>query len=283
MNTSDDAIVIGARCAGSPTAMPLARKGHEDRAVVDFFTASGQNLVAAAIRAGVRHHVVLGVVGTERLQDSGYFRAKLAQEQLVKHSGVPYTIVRATQVFEFIQSIASWSGQGEKIVLSPAAIQPISVDEVASVLSNIVVSPPNNGTLEIAGPERFQLADVVWRYLTAMGDPRTVIADPDAPFFGAPLDMPRSYQSPTVPGWDRRDSSIGWSGRHVRLVDLTRAASNQQFGMSQGRESLKSFLRPPGPRSGTASVSPWESGERASSHQSGSRAIVGAAGPLDAQ
>jgi uncharacterized protein YbjT (DUF2867 family) len=158
-----------------------------DDAVLDFFTTSGRNLLAAARRAGVRHHVALSVVGTQRLAESGYFRAKIAQEELIRASGLPYTIVHSTQFFEFLGGIAASAGQGDTIALSPAFIQPIASDDVAAALADVVLGAPVNGIVEIAGPDRFRLSDLVRDYLAVKGDTRTVRADVHARYFGAEL------------------------------------------------------------------------------------------------
>src|SRR5687768_9709664 len=155
----------------------------EDKAALDFFETSGRNLQAAEVRAGVRHHVALSVVGTERLQDSGYFRAKLAQEELIKAGRVPYTIVRATQFMEFLGGIAQAGTEGQTVRLSPAMVQPIASDDVAVAMADVAAGGAVNGTVEIAGPERFGLASLVQKYLTAVGDARTVVADAEAPYF----------------------------------------------------------------------------------------------------
>ena len=158
-----------------------------DEAVLDFFTTSGRNLLAAARRAGVRHHVALSVVGTQRLAESGYFRAKIAQEELIRASGLPYTIVHSTQFFEFLGGIAASAGQDDTIALSPAFIQPIASDDVAAALADVVLGAPVNGIVEIAGPDRFRLSDLVRDYLAVKGDTRTVRADVHARYFGAEL------------------------------------------------------------------------------------------------
>lgn len=160
----------------------------EDKAVLEFFETSGHNLMAAEAVAGVQHHVALSVVGTERLQDSGYFRAKLAQEKLIKASPIPYTIVRATQFMEFLGAIAQAGTEGQTVRLSPAMVQPIASDDVAAAMADAAQGTPVNGMVEIAGPERVGLSGLVQRYLTAMGDPRTVVADAKAPYFGLQLD-----------------------------------------------------------------------------------------------
>lgn len=159
----------------------------EDRAALAFFEDSGRNLRAAETEAGVRHHVALSVVGTERLQDSGYFRAKLAQERLIESGPTPYTIVRATQFHEFVGAIAQSSAQGEKLRVSTALMQPMASDDVAAAVAEVALGAPVNGTIEIAGPERQSMAAIVERYLRGVNDPRPVVADPAAPYFGTVL------------------------------------------------------------------------------------------------
>ena len=156
----------------------------EDAAVLKFFTTSTRNLLSYGAAAGVGHYVALSVVGTERLLESGFFRAKLAQENLIKASSIPYTIVRATQFFEFVKSIADLSMEGSQVHLPPALIQPMAADDVASALAKIATSPPVNGTVEIGGPERFHLDELVRRDLAAIHDPRKVISDPHARYYG---------------------------------------------------------------------------------------------------
>jgi uncharacterized protein YbjT (DUF2867 family) len=160
----------------------------EDNAVLSFFQQSGSNLLAAETRAGVRHHVALSVVGTARLQQSGYFRAKQVQEDLIRASGVPYSIVQATQFFEFVAAIAQSAGDEPVVHASPAYIQPIAADDVADVMRDIALGSPLNGTLEIAGPERLTMSDLVGRFFRAKGDDRKVIEDPAARYFGAVLE-----------------------------------------------------------------------------------------------
>lgn len=159
----------------------------EDAAVLDFFTRATKNILAAEVVAGVGHHVALSVVGTERLVDSGYMRAKVVQESLIKESTIPYSIVHATQFFEFFKSIARGATVGDGVRLSPASIQPMAADDVASVVGRVTVGTPLNDTIEVGGPEVFALDDFVARGLKAHGDPRTVVADPTAPYFGAVL------------------------------------------------------------------------------------------------
>jgi uncharacterized protein YbjT (DUF2867 family) len=160
----------------------------DDAAVLAFFQTSARNLLAAATVAGVRHHVALSVVGTDRLPDSGYFRAKLAQEQVVKAATVPYTILRATQFFEFIGRLADSSTDGDTVRLAPVLVQPEAADDVAAALADVAVNPPVNGTVELAGPERFRLDELARRVLQANNDPRQVVADVHARYFGATLD-----------------------------------------------------------------------------------------------
>ena len=156
----------------------------EDKAVLEFFETSGRNLLAAEAAAGVAHHIALSVVGTERLLASGYFRAKMAQEKLIKASPVPYTIVRATQFFEFVGGIAQSATDGQTVRLSPALMQPIVSDDVAAAMADVTVGAPVNGTIEIAGPERIPLDKLVGRFLTATQDPRKVVTDAHARYFG---------------------------------------------------------------------------------------------------
>jgi uncharacterized protein YbjT (DUF2867 family) len=156
----------------------------EDAAVLKFFETSTRNLLDYEAAAGVRHHVALSVVGTERLLESGFFRAKMAQESLIKASSIPYSIVRATQFFEFVKPIADLSTEGNKAHLPPVLIQPMAADDVASALRGIAMSPPVNGTVEIGGPEKFRLDELVRWDLAARKDPREVITDPHASYYG---------------------------------------------------------------------------------------------------
>ncbi|HBP6130192.1 SDR family oxidoreductase [Pseudomonas aeruginosa] len=160
----------------------------EDNAVLEFFETSSRNLLAAEAAAGVRHHVALSIVGSERLPECGYFRAKVAQENLIKSSQVPYTILRATQFFEFVGGIAESAASGEEIHLSPALFQPIASDDVAAALADVALAPPVNGTLEVGGPEALPLDEMARRYLRATRDSRRVVADVHARYFGALLD-----------------------------------------------------------------------------------------------
>ena len=160
----------------------------EDAAVLDFFEKSGRNLAAAEKAAGIRHHVALSVVGTERMLESGYFRAKMAQEKLIKESGVPYSILRATQFFEFIGAIAQSGTQGDSVRLPAADLQPIDSADVAAALAKVAEQPPSNQTVEVAGPDRQPIASFVKAYLQHNGDSREVISDAQATYFGAPID-----------------------------------------------------------------------------------------------
>ena len=156
----------------------------EDTAVMKFFETSTRNLLASEAEAGVRHHVALSVVGSERMVESGYFRAKIAQENLIKGSSVPYSIIRATQFFEFVNGIADFSTDGNKVRLPPVLIQPMAADEVSSAVGRVAVGPPVNGIVEIGGPEPFRLDELIRRGLVARRDPREVIADPHARYYG---------------------------------------------------------------------------------------------------
>lgn len=160
----------------------------EDQAVLEFFETSGRNLLAAEASAGVRHHVALSIVGSERLPDAGYFRAKVAQENLIKASGIPYTILRATQFFEFVGGIVQSATVGEEIRLSPALIQPIASDDVVAALADVTVETPVNGTVEVAGPEAMPLDELAKRFLRGTQDTRKVVPDVHARYFGAVLD-----------------------------------------------------------------------------------------------
>jgi len=159
----------------------------EDAAVLKFFETSTRNLLTSEAAAGVGHHVALSVVGTERLSESGYFRAKIAQEKLIKSSSIPYSIVEATQFFEFLKGLADISMVGKKVHLPPVLFQPMAADDVASGVARIAVGPPLNGTVEIAGPEQFRLNELVRRRLASLKDPREVIADPNARYSGAKI------------------------------------------------------------------------------------------------
>jgi uncharacterized protein YbjT (DUF2867 family) len=156
----------------------------DEQPAMDFFQIAGRNLTAAEVGAGVRHHVALSVVGTDRMQDSGYFRAKLAQERQIKGSPIPYTLIHATQFFEFVRAIAQFSTDGDTVRLPPVRFQPIAAEDVASAIAAAALTEPANDTIEIAGPDTFALDEPIRRALAHDGDPRKVIADPSAPYFG---------------------------------------------------------------------------------------------------
>ena len=155
----------------------------EDKAVLEFFETSERNLLPAEAAAGVRHHVALSIVGTDR-SDNGYFRAKVAQEKLIKTSGIPYTIIRSTQFLEVLGAIADSSADGSVVRLPPCLFQPIAADDVAAVVADVALAAPRNGIVEIAGPERAPFNEIVSRYLKAVGDLRKVVSDPGAPYWG---------------------------------------------------------------------------------------------------
>ena len=159
----------------------------EDAAVMEFFTTSTRNLLMAARAAGVTHYLALSVVGTERLSESGYFRAKIAQEQLIKESSIPYSIVHATQFFEFIKNIAAAATEGNTVRLAPVLIRPMAADDVAKAVGKIAAGAPVNGIVEVAGPEQFRLDELIREGLKARQDPREVVADPQSRYFGALL------------------------------------------------------------------------------------------------
>lgn len=178
-----DQALAGAQVVVDVTNSP----SFEDQAVLEFFETSCRNIVAAEVKAGVKHHVALSVVGTERLQGSGYFRAKMAQENLIEASPIPYTILHSTQFFEFLSGIAKAGAVGKTIHVSPALVQPIASDDVVAALAKIAVSPPVNAIIEVAGPERVSLAELVKRFLIKTDDARQVTADSSARYFGAIL------------------------------------------------------------------------------------------------
>jgi uncharacterized protein YbjT (DUF2867 family) len=183
----------------------------EEKAVMEFFTTSTRNLLSHEAVAGVKHHVALSVVGTDRLVESGYFRAKVAQEKLIKKSSIPYSIVHATQFFEFVKSIADAATEGTTVRLAPVLIQPIAADDVATAVGRIAVGAPLNDTIEVAGPQQFRFDELIRQGLRARHDPRTVVADPQARYFGAQLS-----ERTLVPGNDARLGEIrfeDWLGQ----------------------------------------------------------------------
>jgi uncharacterized protein YbjT (DUF2867 family) len=188
-----------------------------DEDALTFFETSTRNLLDAEAAAGVRHHVALSIVGTERLSERRYFRGKLAQEQLIAGSSIPYSIVRATQFFEFIDSIADGATDGDTVRVPPVLIQPMAADDVASKVAGISVAPPVNGLVEVAGPEQFRLDELIRRLLGERGDAREVITDPGARYFGVELD-----ERTLVPG---DDAGLA----ETRLEDwLSRSVAAQQ-------------------------------------------------------
>jgi len=170
--------------AGAQVVIDLANSpSFEDKAVLEFFETAGRNLLAAETAAGVRHHVALSIVGIDR-SDNGYFRAKVAQEKLIKTSGIPYTIIRSTQFLEFLRAIADSSADGNTVRISPGLFQPIAADDVAAIVADVALAAARNGIVEIAGPERAPFNEFVARYLKAVGDPREVVRDPEARYWG---------------------------------------------------------------------------------------------------
>jgi uncharacterized protein YbjT (DUF2867 family) len=191
--------------AGAQVVIDLANSpSFEDKAVLEFFETSDRHLLAAEAAAGVRHHVALSIVGTDR-SDNGYFRAKVAQEKLIAASGIPYTIIRSTQFLEFLGRIADESEDGNKVRISPGLFQPIAADDVAAIVADVALAPPRNGIVEIAGPERAPFNEFVARYLKAVGDTREVVSDPEARYFGG-----RVEERSLVPLGDARLGRIGF-------------------------------------------------------------------------
>jgi len=190
--------------AGTQVVIDLANSpSFEDKAVLEFFQTSGRNLFPAETAAGVRHHVALSIVGTDR-SDNGYFRAKVAQEKLIEASGIPYTIIRSTQFMEFLRAIAASAADGNKVRLSPGLFQPIAADDVGRFVADVALAAPRNGIVEIAGPERAPFNEIVARYLKAIGDPREVVRDPEARYYGG-----RVEEHSLVPLGEARLGRIG--------------------------------------------------------------------------
>jgi uncharacterized protein YbjT (DUF2867 family) len=192
--------------AGAHVVVDLANSpSFEDQAAMDFFETSGRNLLAAEAAVGVSHHVALSIVGTDRTPDNGYFRAKVAQEKLITASGIPYTIIRSTQFLEFLRAIAASGADGNVVRISPGLFQPIAADDVAAIVTEVALTAPRNGIVEIAGPERAPFSKFVARYLKAVGDPREVVSDPEARYFGS-----RVEERSLVPLGEARLGRIGF-------------------------------------------------------------------------
>ena len=191
--------------AGAQVVIDLANSpSFEDKAVLEFFKTSERNLLPAETAAGVRHHVALSIVGTDR-SDNGYFRAKVAQEKLIENSGIPYTIIRSTQFLEFLGGIADSGTDGNVVRIAPGLFQPIAADDVAANVADVALAPPRNGIVEIAGPERAPFNEFVARYLKAVGDPREVVRDPEARYWGG-----RVEERSLVPLGEARLGRIGF-------------------------------------------------------------------------
>jgi len=191
--------------AGAQVVVDLANAPlWEDKAVLEFFETSGRNLLAADAAAGVRHHVALSIVGTDRSPDNGYFRAKVAQEKLIEASRIPYTIIRSTQFMEFISGIAASGTNGSTVRISPGLFQPIAADDVAAIVADVALATPRNGIVEIAGPDRAPFNEIIARYLKATGDPRTVVSDSEARYYGG-----RVEERSLVPLGEARLGRIG--------------------------------------------------------------------------
>ncbi len=191
--------------AGAQVVVDLTNSpSFEDKAVLEFFETSGRNLLAAEAAASVRHYVALSIVAIDRT-DNGYFRAKLAQEELIKASGIPYTIIRSTQFLEFLGGIADSAADGNIVRLPPGLFQPIAADDIAPIVAEVAVAPPRNGIVEIAGPERAPFNEIVARYLKAVGDPRQVVRDPEARYWGG-----RVEERSLVPLGEARLGHIGF-------------------------------------------------------------------------
>jgi uncharacterized protein YbjT (DUF2867 family) len=202
---------LAAALAGAAVVVDVANApSFEEAAVLEFFTASTRNLLAAEAAAGVGHHVALSVVGTDRLQESPYFRGKIAQERLIQAGSILSTIVRATQFFEFVAGIADAATAGDTVRVPSVLIQPIAADDIAAILGRVAVAAPADGTIEVAGPEPFRLDAIIRRSLAVQDDPRTVLADPAARYFGAHLEERTLVpDEPTIIGETRFEDWLG--------------------------------------------------------------------------
>jgi uncharacterized protein YbjT (DUF2867 family) len=201
---------LSAAMAGAEVVIDLVNSpSFEDKAVLEFFETSGRNLLAAEAAAGVQHHVALSIVGIDR-SDNGYFRGKVAQEKLIRGSGIPYTIIRATQFMEFLRGIADTSTHGNLVRIAPGLFQPIAADDVATMVTEVALQAPQNGIVEIAGPDRAPFNEIIARYLRAVGDKREVVREPEARYFGG-----RVEERSLVPLGEAR---LG----HIRLDDWLR-------------------------------------------------------------
>ena len=200
---------LDAAMAGTDVVVDLANSpSFEDAAVLDFFRTAGRNVLGAEAKAGVSHHLALSVVGTEKLEASGYFRGKIAQEELIRDSGIPYTIVHSTQFFEFLPRMIQSAADGETVRLSPALVQPIAAEDVARSVARLALERPVNGIIEIAGPESAPLARLAEYFMAITHDPREVITDPRAPYFGAELDAYTLMPGPSA--WHGRIDFEEW-------------------------------------------------------------------------
>jgi uncharacterized protein YbjT (DUF2867 family) len=207
----------------------------EDSAVLKFFETSTRNLLSYEATAGVKHHVALSVVGTDRLSESGYFRAKIAQEKLIKESSIPYTIVQATQFFEFLKGLADISMVGDKVHLPPVLFQPMAADDVATGVGRIAVGQAVNGIVEIGGPEQFRLDELVRRRLASLKDPREVVADPNALYSGAKIS-----EKTLVPGNNARLGETRFETWLTQPAAQIPSAHPQPTGVAGGTKEKES-------------------------------------------
>ncbi|HEY6644497.1 SDR family oxidoreductase [Povalibacter sp.] len=220
----------------------------DGKSVMEFFGTSSRNLLATEEAARVKHHVVLSVVGTDRLLNSAYFRAKMMQEDLVRHSPIPHTILRSTQFFDFLRRIPEPHLNGTAVRVSPAFVQPIAADEVAAALADLALASPRNDMIEHAGPELFHLDDIVRHVMAASGDPRAVIADSRARYFGAELSNDSlTPDEGAIIGVTRFDAWLEQHASTLRAEDLT-LASSLLHGATRKRDFHTQFPRPRGAR-----------------------------------